>query len=72
MTIHCNGEEDGDEDQHNDEDDIVLMMMAIFDGHSLQEGMDIGAHSHAFPLSSYPPSQSREKISLCASPPPLF
>ena len=48
-------------------------MMVIFDGHSFEEGMDIGALVMLFhsPLGSYPPSQSRETITLSASPTPL-
>ena len=45
-------------------------MMVIFHGHSFEEGMDIGALVMLFhsPLGSYPPSQSRETITLFASP----
>ena len=48
-------------------------MMVIFHGHSFEEGMDIGALVMLFhsPLGSYPPSQSRETITLSASPTPL-
>ena len=44
-------------------------MMVIFHGHSFEEGMDIGALVMLFhsPLGSYPPSQSRETITLSAS-----
>ena len=49
-------------------------MMVIFHGHSFEEGMDIGALVMLFhsPLRSYPPSQSRETITLSASPTPLY